>query len=109
MTPQERGGARNRHPGGDAQIERLYAQFRAMADVHDDMNFTPAQLATIQARTLLVQGDRDQLYPIEITVEMFKAIPRASLWIVPGAGHGPVFLEHTPLFLKTAIVFLQEE
>jgi pimeloyl-ACP methyl ester carboxylesterase len=109
LTPEERDAARKRHPRGDAQIEELYAQARAMAGIFDDMDFTPAILDKIKARTLLVQGDRDPLYPMEITVEMFNAIPRSSLWIVPGAGHGPVFLEHTPLFLKTALAFLQAE
>jgi pimeloyl-ACP methyl ester carboxylesterase len=54
------------------------------------MNLTPPQLATIRARTLVVQGDRDPLYPVEISVQMAKSIPNASLWIVLNAGHGPV-------------------
>lgn len=109
MTPQDREAARKRHPGGDAQIERLYAQCQAMAGIYDDVAFTPPVLAVIQARTLLVQGDRDPLYPLEITIEMFRAIPRSRLWIVPGGGHGPVFGENTPLFVQTAIAFLQAE
>ena len=100
---------RRRHPGGDAQIKSLLANTKAFADSYDDMNFTPPFLATIQARTLIVQGDRDPLYPVEISVEMAKAIPRSSLWIVPNAGHGPVLGERWPEFLKTAAVFLLAE
>ncbi len=33
---------------------------RFMAEHHDDMNFTPPLLATIQAPTLIVNGDRDR-------------------------------------------------
>jgi hypothetical protein len=55
------------------------------------MNFTPAYLATIQARTLIVQGDRDPFYPVEISVEMARGIPHSSLWIIPNSGHAPVF------------------
>jgi pimeloyl-ACP methyl ester carboxylesterase len=71
------------------------------------MNFTPAHLATITARTLIMQGDRDPLYPVDISVEMAKAIPQFSLWIVPNAGHGPIGGERGPEFLKTAAAFLR--
>ena len=99
---------RRRHPGGDAQIHAILASTRAFADSHDDMNFTPPLLATIQARTLIVQGDRDPLYPVELSVDMAKAIPRSSLWIIPGGGHGPVFGERWPEFLKAAAAFLRD-
>ena len=61
----------------------------------------------ITARTLIVQGDRDPLYPVEISVQMAKAIPRSDLWILPGAGHGPVLGERWTEFLKTAAAFLR--
>jgi pimeloyl-ACP methyl ester carboxylesterase len=72
------------------------------------MNFTPPFLSTIQARTLIVQGDRDPLYPVEISVEMAKSIPNSSLWIIPNAGHGPVLGNNWPEFLKTAAAFLRD-
>lgn len=99
---------RRRHPGGDEQIKALLASTRSFADIYDDMNFTPPYLATIKARTLIVQGDRDPLYPLEISVEMAKAIPQSSLWIVPNASHGPVIGERWPEFLKTAQEFLRK-
>ena len=99
---------RRRHPGGDEQIKALLASTSSFADSYDDMNFTPPYLATIKARTLIVQGDRDPLYPIEISVEMAKAIPQSSLWIVPNAGHGPVLGQRWTEFLKTALEFLEK-
>jgi pimeloyl-ACP methyl ester carboxylesterase len=54
-----------------------------------------------------LQGDRDPLYPVEISVEMAKAIPRSSLWIVPNGGHGPIGGERWPEFTKTALTFLR--
>jgi pimeloyl-ACP methyl ester carboxylesterase len=96
------------HPGGDAQISALMASTKAFADSYDDLTFTPPHLATIKARTLIVQGDRDPFYPVEISVEMAKAIPRSSLWIVPNSGHGPVVGPGWPEFLKTALAFLRE-
>lgn len=99
---------RRRHPGGDAQIQALLASTQAFADSYDDLSFTPPHLSTIRARTLIVQGDRDPLYPVDLSVEMAKAIPLSSLWIVPNSGHGPVIGERWPEFLKTALGFLRE-
>jgi pimeloyl-ACP methyl ester carboxylesterase len=98
---------RKRHPGGDAQIKALLASTKAFATSYDDMNLTPPYLSTIQARTLIVQGDRDPLYPVEISVEMARAIRQSSLWIIPNGGHGPVIGERWPEFLKTAAAFLR--
>jgi pimeloyl-ACP methyl ester carboxylesterase len=98
---------RRRHPGGDAQIRAILESTRALAVSYDDMNFTPPQLATIQARTLIVQGDRDPLYPLEMSVEMMRAIPQSSLWIMPNAGHGAGLGDRLPEFLKTAAEFLR--
>jgi pimeloyl-ACP methyl ester carboxylesterase len=108
LTEQDWETMRRRHPGGDDQIKTLLQSTAAFAESYDDMNFTPPYLATIQARTLIVQGDRDPLYPVEISVDMAKAIPRSSLWIVPNGGHGPIGGERWPIFLKTAFAFLQE-
>jgi pimeloyl-ACP methyl ester carboxylesterase len=99
---------RRRHPGGDAQIKALLASTKAFATSYDDMNFTSPYLSTIQARTLIVQGDRDPLYPVEISVEMARAIRQSSLWIIPNAGHGPVIGDRWPEFLKTAAAFLRD-
>ena len=107
LPPEQWEVLRRRHPAGDTQIESLLASTMAFADSYDDMNFTPTYLSTIQARTLIVQGDRDPLYPVELSVEMAKAIPRSSLWIVPDAGHGPVLGARWPEFLKTAAEFLR--
>jgi pimeloyl-ACP methyl ester carboxylesterase len=97
-----------RHAGGEAQIQALMASTKAFADSYDDMNFTPLDLTTIQARTLIVQGDRDPLYPVELSIEMGKAIPKARLWIIPNGGHGPVIGEMWPEFQRTADAFLRE-
>ena len=107
LPPEQWEVLRRRHPAGDTQIESLLASTAAFADSYDDMNFTPPYLSTIQARTLIVQGDRDPLYPVELSVEMAKTIPRSSLWIVPDAGHGPVLGARWPEFLKTAAEFLR--
>ena len=97
---------RRSHPGGDPQIKALLASTAAFADSYDDMNFTPDSLSAIQARTLIVQGDSDPLYPVEISVAMAKAIPKSTLRIIPNGGHGPVIGAGWSEFIKTAREFL---
>ena len=99
---------RRSHPGGEAQIKALLASTTSFADSYDDMNFTPPFLSTIEARTLIIQGDRDPLYPVELSVEMAKSIPKASLWVMPNSGHGPVIGQKWAEFLKAATAFVCE-
>ena len=40
-------------------------------------------------------------------MEMAKAIPQSSLWIIPNGGHGPIGGERWPEFTKTAAAFLR--
>jgi pimeloyl-ACP methyl ester carboxylesterase len=94
------------HAHGDEQIRALLRIARGFADDVEDMCFTPPRLATIRARTLIVAGDRDPLYPLEIFVEQYRAIPRASLWIMPDAGHDAVFGAQRAAFAATARAFL---
>lgn len=98
---------RKRHRHGDAQLHDLFAHSRAMAGSYDDVNFTPPYLSTIAADTLIVFGDRDPLYPVSLAFDLQAAIPYSYLWVVPNAGHGPVFGEHAPRFAETATSFLR--
>lgn len=88
-TQEEWEAMRRIHVYGDAQIEMLWRQAGQFGDDPDDLNLTPDILARIQARTLIVQGDRDPFYPIELTIDMYKSMTRASLWILPDSGHMP--------------------
>ena len=97
------------HPQGDEQIRKLWEQMHALKDSYDDMNFTPPYLSTITARTLIVHGDRDPLYPVQLAMEMYAAIPRSYLWVIPNGGHGPIFGDRAPLFVETALAFLRGE
>jgi pimeloyl-ACP methyl ester carboxylesterase len=106
LPDEQRVVLRQSHPGGDPQIDALLSSTRAFADSYDDMDFTPPLLSTMQARTLIVQGDRDPLYPLELSVEMAKAIPQSGLWIIPDSGHGPILGEKWDQFLATAFAFV---
>ena len=93
---------------GDAQVDELLAQFRAFESMRDDPNFTAGDLARVTAPTLVMHGDRDDFFPVEIAVGMYRGIPKAQLWIVPGGGHVPI---HDPLvpFLDVVLRFFEEK
>ena len=109
IDPAELARLRGCHARGDAQLEQLVTMVHRFAANYEDVNFTPALLASIAADTLIVFGDRDPLYPVSLAVDMRLAIPRSYLWVVPNGGHGPVFRDAAPQFAETALRFLRRE
>ncbi|PCJ96902.1 MAG: alpha/beta hydrolase [Flavobacteriaceae bacterium] len=79
-------------PRGEQQIRMLIKQFNDMATNVDDMNFTAPYLATITCPTLIIHGDRDEYFDIDVPVSMYKAIPNAYLWVIPKGAHDPIGL-----------------
>ncbi|HEX7794040.1 MAG TPA: alpha/beta fold hydrolase [Vicinamibacterales bacterium] len=106
LPDDARNSLRARHVHGDEQIARLYDMTRSFATSYDDMAFTLSSLAAITARTLIVHGDRDPLYPVELAVELLRGIPGSALWVIANGGHGPIFGERAPLFRSEALAFL---
>lgn len=84
---------------------------------------TDAALASIRTRTLIVHGDRDEWWPLEVTLDMFRKIPGAELWIIPNTGHNAVFwhdvappgvdvgggVREAPHFSEVALAFLNTD
>ena len=68
-------------------------------------NFTPDQLHTINIPFLIVVGDHD-LININQTVALFNNLPKAQLFVVPGASH-LVPVEYSELINTTVIKFLK--
>lgn len=107
-TEDEWAMMRRLHLRGDEQIRALWRQGNGFKDSYDDMSFTPPHLATITAPTLIVHGDRDPLYPVRIAMELYEAIPRSWLWVVPNGGHLSIVAEGlTDQFVETATAFLR--
>lgn len=100
---------RSIHPNGDEQITMIYDQWREMSFVYDDMNFTPPYLSQIKCPTLIIHGDRDDFFPVDIPVESYKAIPNSSLWIIPSGGHLPIWGLWSDQFLKVSKRYLKGE
>lgn len=106
----ERLVAMHEHVGGVAQAREIIRAYQSAPDDYDVINFTPPYLSTITARTLIVHGDRDELFPLPVAIEMYESIPDAQLWILPGMGHeslwqAPEWLER---FRAASVAFLSE-
>lgn len=71
----------------------------------DELPFTPTELGKITCPTLILQGDRDEFFPIRVPVTMYQSIKNAELCILPNCGH-MVPVESPNLFLITMIDFI---
>ena len=95
---------------GENQMRGLVDRFRSLFGSNtDDINFSAARLSTIRARTLIVHGDRDRFFPVEIPFEMYRGIPNSELWIVPGSDHIPFLDDRKPEFLRVTREFLNRQ
>jgi pimeloyl-ACP methyl ester carboxylesterase len=94
------------HPRGDEQILSLWGMAQQFADDHEDMSFTESRLTAVRARTLIVHGDRDPIYPLTLAMALHQWIRGSHLWVVPNGGHGPIFGEMAVPFARTALAFL---
>ena len=107
-TDDEWATMRALHKHGDDQIRALWRAGRGLAESDTDMNVTANMLAHITAPTLIVHGDRDPFFPVDIVLTMHTAIPSAWLWVVPNGGHLTIVTEGlTDQFVKTASAFLR--
>ena len=108
-TDEEWAAMRAQHVHGDPQIAALWQLPATFAADRDDMNFTPECLREITATTLIIAGDRDPLYPVELAAELYRGIAGSSLWVVPGGAHGPIFGAERDDFVRRALPFFEAE
>jgi pimeloyl-ACP methyl ester carboxylesterase len=63
-------------------------------------------LANLSCDTLLIWGDRDRTYPWSQIENLWKTIPKTSLWVFPNSAHA-VHLEHPGPFNNVLQNYLQ--
>jgi len=99
---------RTLHHHGDEQIRALWRVAQGFAESQDDMAFTAKDLASITAPTLVVHGDRDPFFSLDIALSIHDAIPASWLWVVPNGGHMSLVAEGlSDQFVVTATAFLR--
>jgi pimeloyl-ACP methyl ester carboxylesterase len=71
------------------------------------LNYTAQDFQKIAEPTLILLGDRDELNPLEQSVEMYQLISNAELAILPNASHGtPIFSDRSRLTMEIVLDFL---
>ena len=50
--------------------------------------------------------DRDNFFPVEIPIDIYRALPNAALWIIPKGDHVPIYDLAVP-FTSAALRFLE--
>lgn len=73
-------------PAGDEAMDPATARQAAAAAVIDDLS---QQSAGIEAPTVVIHGDRDQLFPLAHGRDLASTIPGARLVVIPGMDHVP--------------------
>lgn len=82
--------------------EYYEAMFEADKQHYIDASaLTPAQLARIKARVLMMHGRQDRSFPPEDTALVLARSLRADVWLIEGCAHS-VALEHPDKFLAAA-------
>lgn len=66
-------------------------------------NIPSAALRAVQCPALIICGDHD-LISLEHTVEIYRSLPQAALWVVPHSGHATL-MEHADEFNRTVDEF----
>jgi len=86
-------------------------QVRAMFNPNLDykITLTDSDLAQINAKTLIIHGDRDALIPLEKATNMHQFLPNSSLWVVPNSGHVPISDKNLNLFNSVVTEFLNQK
>jgi pimeloyl-ACP methyl ester carboxylesterase len=70
-------------------------------------NISLSALQVIHCPSLIICGDHDMI-AVEHTVQIFRAIPRAELWVVPNSGHATL-IEHADDFNQNVDAFFSKK
>jgi pimeloyl-ACP methyl ester carboxylesterase len=84
----------------EEQIKSILAQVP-----NYNVTVTDAELKGIQARMLIVHGDKDTATPIECVAKVKKFVPNSFLWVLPNTEHGAHTGDNKPEFVRISKEF----
>jgi pimeloyl-ACP methyl ester carboxylesterase len=83
------------HYSDEDKIRAMFDDINYMADQipvdEKRVPLNPDVLAGISSPVLLIWGDRDFYFPVDVAVDLHRCLPNSSLWIIPNQGHTPVW------------------
>ncbi len=72
----------------------------------NELPFSREDLHKISCPTIIIHGDRDEFFPINIPVTMYESIPESQLCILPNCHHGLPWEINPDLFTTILLNFL---
>jgi pimeloyl-ACP methyl ester carboxylesterase len=72
---------------GAGYWQTLRAAFLEFTNRPDELPFSPATLGAIRSPVLVLHGDRDEFFPVDVPVSLYQALPHAELCILPNTAH----------------------
>ena len=81
------------HPDGESQLERLTAQLRSLSKTDAEGVADDEELRNLYIPTLITLGDRDEVNPAHLALELYELLPSAELWLMPNVSH-EAFVSH---------------
>ena len=107
--------------GGPDQVRALQASHTALgpdhwrgvteawiglhAHAHTEDFPEAEEVQAIRAPVLIVHGDRDALFPVDVPTALYRLLPNAELCLLPNTGHAPP-AEHPDWFNAIVLDFL---
>ena len=98
---------RRRHHLGDQQIIALWDWTREMQHSYHDMNFTPPRFPQLPHEHWLSTAIAIRSTRWRWLLRCTGPFPKSALWVLPHAGHGPVFMEAAAHFAQNPVKFLK--
>lgn len=89
------------HQGGERQIRALFN-----TNLDYKISIEEEDLKSIKTKTLIINGDRDEIMGITPAITLHKNLPDSELWIVPNTGHIAITGANQDGFLTKSIQFL---
>ncbi|WP_345246227.1 alpha/beta hydrolase [Nibrella saemangeumensis] len=91
------------HHHGMAQIKALFDP-----GIDYEIRLSSQDLQRIQAKTLVISGDNDQVAMVHTAFKLHQVIPHSHLWVIPNAGHTPIYGEQKEDFIQVTTKFLSD-
>lgn len=90
-------------------LSQMRALVKQLPKIVDDYGVHPPDVSKFVAKTLIVLGDRDALYSVQMAVELYMSLANAYLWIIPGGQHACIVdhpEKYADPFIHNALAFL---
>ncbi len=88
------------HFGGESQIKKLFNP-----NLNYRINIDDEDLKSLKTKTLIVNGDHDEIMGITPAITLHENLPNSELWIVPNTGHVAIIGANQGSFLVNSVQF----